>query len=66
MPRFRDGLTTAQKQQFDKLGNKDKRRFQTAWKKQKGEGRQTISPASFRTNSSGFYNPSSTGGTEGT
>ena len=64
MPRFRDTLATWQKNQFDTLGHKDRRRFMTANKKQKGEGRLTMSPNDFRSNASGFFNPSAAGGSD--
>ena len=72
MPRFRDGLTGAQNREFDTLGARDKRRFQKAYKEKltKGGGNvgnertyaAQLSPASFRTNASGFFNPSAAGG----
>lgn len=64
MPKFRDTLAGWQQKEFDTLGPKDKRRFMTANKRQKGEGRLTMSPKNFRTNDSGFYSPSRSGGTE--
>ena len=67
MPRFqrdRAGLTGWQQKAFDKLGPKDQRRFLTARGKLSGEGQRSLSPDNFRSNNSGFYSPSRSGGTE--
>ena len=65
MPRFqreRAGLTGWQQKEFDKLEPKDQRRYLNARGKLSGEGARSLSPNTFRSNASGFYNPSAAGG----
>lgn len=59
MPTFRNGLSTAQRQEYDRLGPGEKRNFRRDYNSSgNAQRRASLRPSSFK-QSNGFYNPAS-------